>query len=131
MMLAARVVGRLVARLGEVRMLRLGGVLMVLGYVLAALQPTLAWFPPAMLLSGIGFSLARSTLQIRATELAPEQRGTTVALFVFAFVLGGALGTAAAGQAITIIGFGATLLATATILAIFTISAGPVLRLSK
>jgi MFS family permease len=50
MMLAARVVGRLVARLGEARMVRLGGVLMALGYVLAALQPSLAWFPPAMLL---------------------------------------------------------------------------------
>ncbi|MDQ2998217.1 MAG: hypothetical protein M3R61_14365 [Chloroflexota bacterium] len=50
---------------------------------------------------------------------------------MFAFVLGGALGTAAAGQAITDMGFGATLLATTAILAIFTISAGRVLRLSK
>jgi len=131
MMLAARVVGRLVARLGEERMLRLGGGLLVIGYILAALQPTLVWFPPAMLLSGVGFSLAHSTLQIRATELAPDQRGTTVALFVLAFVLGGALGTAVAGQAISIMGFGATLMATAIILAIFTISAGPVLRCSK
>jgi predicted MFS family arabinose efflux permease len=131
MMLAARVVGRLVARLGEQRLLRLGGALMAIGYVLAALQPTLAWFPLAMLLSGIGFSLAHSTLQTRATELAPEQRGTTVALFAFAFVLGGALGTVAAGQAITGMGFGATLLATAAVLGIFTISAGPVLRLSN
>jgi YNFM family putative membrane transporter len=131
MMLAARAVGRLVARLGEARMVRLGGALMAIGYVLAALQPTLAWFPPAMLLSGVGFSLAHSTLQTRATELAPEQRGTTIALFAFAFVLGSALGTAVAGQAITVMGFGATLLATAAVLAIFTISAGPVLHLSK
>jgi predicted MFS family arabinose efflux permease len=131
MMLAARAVGRLVARLGEARMVRLGGALMAIGYILAALQPTLARFPPAMLLSGVGFSLAHSTLQTRATEFAPEQRGTTIALFASAFVLGSALGTAVAGQAITVMGFGATLLATAAVLAIFTISAGPVLHLSK
>lgn len=131
MMLAARAAGRLVARLGEERMVWLGGGLMVIAYLLAALQPTFVWFPPAMVLSGAGFALAHSTLQTRATELAPEQRGTTVALFAFAFVLGGALGTAVAGQAIAYSGFTATLLGTAAVLALFTISAGPLLRMRR
>jgi hypothetical protein len=43
-----------VARLGEQRLLRLGDALLAIGYVLAALQPTLVWFSLAMLLSGIG-----------------------------------------------------------------------------
>jgi len=82
-----------------------------------------------MLLSGAGFALAHSTLQTRATELAPEQRGTTIALFAFAFVLGSGLGTAAAGQAIEWVGFTPTLLGTAALLAIFTAAAGPLLRI--
>ena len=81
-----------------------------------------------MLLSGAGFALAHSTLQTRATELAPEQRGTTVALFAFAFVLGSGLGTAAAGQAIVWVGFTPTLLATAALLALFTAASVPLLR---
>jgi len=128
MLLAARAAGRLVARLGEVRMVWLGGTLMASAYLLAALQPALVWFPPAMLLSGAGFALAHSTLQTRATELVPEQRGTTIALFAFAFMLGGGLGTAAAGQAIARLGFSTTLLGTAALLATFTVAAGPLLR---
>jgi predicted MFS family arabinose efflux permease len=129
MLLAARAAGRLVARLGEVRMVWLGGTLMALAYLLAALQPVLIWFPPAMLLSGAGFALAHSTLQTRATELVPEQRGTSIALFAFAFVLGSGLGTAAAGQVIEWVGFTPTLLGTAALLATFTAAAAPLLRL--
>jgi len=128
MLLAARAAGRLVARLGELRMVWLGGTFMALAYLLAALQPVFIWFPPAMLLSGSGFALAHSTLQTRATELVPEQRGTSIALFAFAFVLGGGLGTAAAGQIIEWVGFTPTLLGTAALLAIFTAAAGPLLR---
>jgi predicted MFS family arabinose efflux permease len=124
----ARAAGRLVARLGEARMVWLGGTLMTIAYPLVALQPVFLWFPPAMLLSGAGFAMAHSTLQTRATELAPEQRGTTVALFAFAFVLGSGLGTAAAGQAIAWVGFTPTLLATAALLAFFTVATGSLLR---
>jgi YNFM family putative membrane transporter len=97
-MLAARLVGRLVARLGEGGMVRMGGILMAVAYVLAALQPTLVYFPLAMLLSGAGFAIAHSTLQTRAPELAPAQRGTAIALFAFALLLGGGLGTFVAGD---------------------------------
>jgi len=130
-MLAARLVGRLVARLGEGGMVRMGGILMAVAYVLAALQPTLVYFPLAMLLSGAGFAIAHSTLQIRATELAPAQRGTAIALFAFALLLGGGLGTFVAGQAIERVGFTSTLLGTAAALAIFTVIAEPLLRIRQ
>ncbi len=130
-MLAARLVGRLVARLGEGGMVRIGGILMVVSYVLAALQPTLVCFPLAMLLSGAGFAIAHSTLQTRATELAPAQRGTAIALFAFALLLGSGLGTFVAGQAIERVGFTTTLLGTAAALAIFTGIAGPLLRIRQ
>lgn len=101
---------------------------MALSYVLAALSPTLVYFPPAMLLSGAGFALAHSTLQTRATELAPAQRGTAIALFAFALLLGSGLGTFVAGQAIERVGFTPTLLGTAAALALFAAIAGPLLR---
>jgi predicted MFS family arabinose efflux permease len=96
---------------------------MAIGYLLAALQPALVYFPPAMLLSGVGFALAHSTLQTRASELAPAQRGTAIALFAFMISLGGGLGTLVAGLAIERAGFTPTLLGTAA-LAIFAAVAG-------
>ncbi|MBC8078583.1 MAG: MFS transporter [Chloroflexales bacterium] len=130
-MLAARMVGRMVGRLGEGGLVRLGGALMALSYVLMALSPTLVYFPLAMLLSGAGFALAHSTLQTRATELAPAQRGTAIALFAFALLLGSGLGTFVAGQAIERVGFTPTLLGTALALALFVAIAGPLLRHSR
>jgi predicted MFS family arabinose efflux permease len=119
-MLAARVAGRLVARLGEGGMALAGGGLMAVAYILAALQPALVLFPLAMLISGAGFAIVHSTLQTRATELVPEQRGTAVALFAFALLVGSGLGTYVAGQAIEWAGYTATLLGTAGLLVVFT-----------
>ncbi len=127
-MLAARVVGRLVTRLGEDGMVLTGGTLMTVAYVLATFQPTFVLFSLAMLLSGAGFAIAHSTLQTRATEVLPEQRGTAIAIFAFALFLGSGLGTYVAGQAIERVGFTPTLLGTAVLLAIFTGSARPLLR---
>jgi predicted MFS family arabinose efflux permease len=91
----------------------------------------LVCFPLAMLLSGAGFAIAHSTLQTCATELAPAQRGTAIALFAFALLLGGGLGTFVAGQAIERVGFTTTLLGTAAALAIFTGIAGLLLRIRQ
>ena len=46
---------------------------------------------------GFGYIALHTTLQTRATELAPEARGTAVALFAFFLFLGGALGSAIFG----------------------------------
>jgi predicted MFS family arabinose efflux permease len=122
-----RFVGKLVVRIGERGMLRLGGSAMALGYVLAAFQPVLFFFPLAMVLSGGGFVVAHSTLQVRATELVPERRGTAVALFAFSLFLSGGLGTFLAGIAIDGQGYVRTLLGTAVALALFTLISGPLL----
>jgi predicted MFS family arabinose efflux permease len=126
-MLMGRIVGRIVVRVGERGMLRLGGTAMALGYVLAALRPTLLFFPFAMLLSGAGFVVAHSTLQTRATELVPARRGTAVALFAFSLFLGGGLGTYLAGLSIDNLGYTRTLLGTAAALGVFAAMSGPLL----
>lgn len=127
----ARMVGPLVARIGERGMLLLGGALLTTSYLITPLQPTLVFFPLAMLLGGTGFIIAHSTLQARATELVPELRGTAVALFAFAVVVGSALGTWLAGLSIDRFGYTATLLATAAILAAFTAISGPLLHVGQ
>lgn len=128
---AAWAVGRLVARLGERGMLLAGGALMTVAYLLATLQPTFLYFPVAMLLSGAGFAIAHSTLQTRATELVPAMRGTAIAIFAFALLLGGGLGTYLAGQAIERVGFPLTLVGTAVALALFTVISVPLLRIGQ
>lgn len=127
-MITGRFVGRLVRRLGERGMLLAGGSIMTLAYLLVGLQPTLVFFPIAMLLTGVGFIVAHSTLQTRATELVPSMRGTAVALFAFSLFIGGGLGTWLAGLVIDRLGYGAALAATALLLAVFTAVAGPALR---
>jgi predicted MFS family arabinose efflux permease len=130
-MVAARFVGPLVAQIGERGMLLVGGAMLTVSYLITPLQPTPVFFPLAMLLSGTGFIIAHSTLQTRATELAPGLRGTAVALFAFALVIGSALGTWLAGLGIDRFGYTATLLATAAMLAAFTVISGPLLRVEQ
>ena len=127
-MVTARLVGRLVIRIGERGMLLLGGACLTLSYLLVGIRPTFVYFPLAMLLNGAGFVIAHSTLQTRATELVPTLRGTAVALFAFALFLGGGLGTYIAGIAIERWGFPATLNGTAAVVALFTIFSAPLLR---
>jgi predicted MFS family arabinose efflux permease len=128
-LLTGRIVGRLVLRLSERGMLLGGGTLLTSAYLIINLQPTLVFFPIAMLLSGSGFVIAHSTLQTRATELVPTMRGTAVALFAFALFLGGGLGTYLAGLVIDSFGFTMALYATAVMLATFTVVSWPLLRI--
>lgn len=108
-----QLIGRLVLRLSERGMVLLGGLMLAAAYLVVGLQPVLLFFPLGMLLQGAGFVIAHSTLQARATELAPSQRGTAVALFAFSLFWGGGLGTFAAGLMIDQLGYGATILGTA------------------
>lgn len=89
----ARVLRYLVLRLGERRMILIGGGMMGAAYLTAALIPNWPFFLVSMLLAGIGFVLCHTTLQTRATETFPQARGTAVALFAFALFLGGGVGT--------------------------------------
>ncbi len=91
---------KILKQLKQWQMALLGGVLLMGGFSLAALLPTLnVWWPiiPAALLIGFGFNSIHSTLQTKATELAVKARGTAVSLFAFFFFLGQSLGVQGGG----------------------------------
>ena len=101
----SRLLRRVHRRLGEPRLLLLGGLLQAGGFLLLA--PLSDWRPTvvAFLIMGLGFSLFHSTLQTRATELHPELRGTSVALFAFSLFIGGGIGTASLGWVAAELGY--------------------------
>lgn len=85
-----------VRRFGEVGLAVIGGGLLASAWLLLALAPSWVWILPATYLSGLGFYAFHGTLQIHATQMAPQARGTGVALFASSFFLGQALGVVAA-----------------------------------
>ena len=70
------------------------------------------------MLLGAGFAHCHSTLQTRATELAPEARGTAISLFLFSLFVGSAVGTAVLGQLVETRGYRALLLSCGVALAL-------------
>jgi len=91
-LLYSRTATWLLARLKPLSMARAGGLLSGLAWVLFALAPSPAWTLPLCLLAGLGFYMIHNTLQMQATQMAPTQRGTAVALFACALFLGQAVG---------------------------------------
>jgi predicted MFS family arabinose efflux permease len=87
----------LVRRLGERGLLLGGGLLVAACYAALAAAPSWPLFVPALTLVGAGFFALHSTLQTRATELAPQARGTALSGFAFCLFLGQGLGVYAYG----------------------------------
>ncbi|MBC7938626.1 MAG: MFS transporter, partial [Chitinophagaceae bacterium] len=100
----AGVVGVVLARLGQSRMVRLGGVLAgggLLGMALAAQ----AWaFIGCALLVGVGFFMIHNTIQVRVTEVAPQARGSAIAMHSFSFFIGQSVGAALMGVVLAVMG---------------------------
>lgn len=99
-LLYSRLARPLIRALGE-RGLALGG-----GALLGVALPVLAWAGhwvaalPACLLAGAGFYMLHTTLQTQATQMAPAQRGSAVALFACLLFLGQSCGVAVVSVAV-------------------------------
>jgi predicted MFS family arabinose efflux permease len=117
---AGRLLGRFARRLGERRMILFGGLGTAASYALVVVQPAAVFAPLAMLLLGVAWIVMHSTLQTRATELAPGARATGVALFAFALFLGSSAGALVVALAIDRAGYDATMLGIAAVTAAFT-----------
>jgi predicted MFS family arabinose efflux permease len=111
---------RAVRRLGERGLTTLGGCALVLGYVGLALAPS----PPGATLGiaavGAGFYMLHTTVQTHVTHVAPEERGSAVALFATCLFLGQASGVWLAAQVVDAAGLAPVFLAAAVGLALLT-----------
>ncbi len=103
----------LLAKLGQGRMVVLGGGLVALSFVLFAFAPWLALFILCGLLLGTGFYMIHNSIQTRVTEVAPKARGSATAMHAFSFYCGQSVGVAVFGVATAGLGLVPTLLACA------------------
>ena len=92
--------------MGQPRMTLVGALLMALAFAIVGNTPVPWPAFPAILLFGLGYYLMHNTLQTLATQMAPDARGSAVALFATFFFLSQAAGVLAAGLSID--RFGAT-----------------------
>jgi predicted MFS family arabinose efflux permease len=102
-----RLATRLVAALGERGLVSIGGGVIAASFATMGLVPSWPWAAALIGLLGGAFFMLHGTLQARATEAAPEARGTAVALFAMALFLGQSLGALAIGTAIGLGGYAA------------------------
>jgi predicted MFS family arabinose efflux permease len=101
------VVRMMIASLGQWNMMRVGGVMAGLAYLIIAAPLGPLGIAPLFMVAGFGFYMMHNTLQTRATELAPTARGSTFALFSAALFLGQGVGPVFAGFVTNIAGFSA------------------------
>lgn len=91
---------RLVSRLGEQGLANYGGVLQGVGLAILAFGSHWWWAMPACFIFGLGFYMLHNTLQTHATQMAPQARGTGVALFAALLFLGQSVGVSMVAQAV-------------------------------
>lgn len=89
-------VTRAVARIASPLLIAGGAALAAAGLSVAAIDATVVTAVFATLALGAGFGFLHSTLQVWATQVAPEARAVTVSLFASAIFTGGAAASAAA-----------------------------------
>jgi predicted MFS family arabinose efflux permease len=90
----------LVARLGEITMVRFGGVVLMACFATYLLVDSIIFACLAAILTGFGYYLIHAVLQTNATQMAPALRGTAVSLASSCLLLGQAIGVWAGGWAL-------------------------------
>lgn len=91
---------RWLALLGERGLVLLGASLIAAGLVLLAWGPVAAWAALGCFLAGVGFYMLHNTLQVQATQMAPEARGTAVTLFACLLFMGQSVGVLTVGASV-------------------------------
>ncbi len=98
--------GRLVEVLGEAGLARWGGSLMGTALLTIAFSPAWGWALGGCFALGLGFYMLHNTLQVNATQMAPDRRGAAVSAFAACFFLGQSAGVTLCGWGVGTIGTG-------------------------
>lgn len=85
----------LVDRLGQAGMVGVGGALLGLSFFALAMLPVWWVSLTAVAVIGYAFHMIHNTLQVNATQMAPDARSTAIGLFSSALYLGQAVGVVA------------------------------------
>jgi YNFM family putative membrane transporter len=100
-----------IRNLGERGMVLAGGAMGAALFVAVVLAPGFAWTIPCTIGLGFAFYLIHNTVQAKATEVAPDARGSAVALYATGWALGQALGVGAIGLAVAAAGYAPAIIA--------------------
>jgi len=95
----------LLRRLGERGLVMSGGILGAVLFATFVALPDARYTIGAAVGLGIAFYFIHNTIQTKATEVAPEARGSAVALYASGWGAGQALGVAAMGAAVAVAGY--------------------------
>lgn len=95
----------LIRRLGQRGLVGAGGVLLSICFAALALAPDWRLCAPPIALLGLAFYMLHNTLQTRATEMAPEARGSAVSAFAFCLFMGQTLGVTMIGIGVEYLGY--------------------------
>ncbi|MDP2294246.1 MAG: MFS transporter [Pseudolabrys sp.] len=87
----------MVAWLGQIGLSMGGGIVLAAAFITLAIAPV-SWIAPlAIAAIGLGFYMLHNTLQVNATQMSPQARGTGVAIFSSALYMGQTVGVASYG----------------------------------
>lgn len=112
---------RIVPRLGEARMVLLGGLLMTGGLLMGMLSHAALVFVAVELMLGLGFFMLHAVLQARATEMLPDARATAVSSFAAVLFLGQSVGALTMGVLIGAFDYRIAFLVDAAAILVFTL----------
>jgi predicted MFS family arabinose efflux permease len=90
----------LVNRLGQSGLVVWGGAMLCASYLALAFVPVWWAAVAAIVVIGLGFHMLHNTLQVNATQMAPESRATALALFSCALYFGQSAGVALAAPVV-------------------------------
>jgi predicted MFS family arabinose efflux permease len=105
-----------VQTLGEKRLAAGGGLFLGIAFLLLLWADHWLWVLPAGSCAGFGYYMMHNTLQINATQMAPQARGTAVSLFASCFFFGQSLGVGFASLVIDRYGVAAVFASSALLL---------------
>jgi YNFM family putative membrane transporter len=89
--------GWLIKRLSERELVGYGGALFSVAFLSIALTPWWQTIPALLLVCGVSLLMLHNTLQLRASQMAPEARGSAMSAFAASFFIGQLVGIAVFG----------------------------------
>ena len=100
----------LLASIGQRGLVALGGLLCCVAYTVISLSPAVVVAFPCTLALGMSFYMLHNTVQLKATEMAPQARGASVSSYSALWSIGQASGVAVMAAAIAQLGYSAPII---------------------